>query len=409
MPTTRRTVLAQSMGAALGLLTLNGTRALGAPADAAEACVLVWLQGGPSHLDTFDPKPGARTGGGVKGISTAVPGLQLAEHFPRLAERAKRLAVIRSLTSREGDHARATYLVRTGYAPAGTLRHPTWGAVVANELQARPALPSFVRLGTARADPIGPGFLGAARAAFQPGVALTPSGGLTPARRRGRRELLRALERPFLGRHGLGEGTKATSPREGALAEAEQVLNGPLRKCLALEGESQATRARYGPANLAFLQARRLLQAGVRCVEVVVDGWDDHEAIEDRLPGRARNLDRGLAALLDELAAEGRLRKTLVLCLGEFGRTPDVNARGGRDHYPRAFSALLAGGGLQVGRAIGKTDPEGRSVIERPLRIPDLLATVATRLGIDPAARRYAGERPVTVVDGGKPIRELLG
>ncbi|HBP18858.1 MAG TPA: DUF1501 domain-containing protein, partial [Planctomycetes bacterium] len=150
------------------------------------------------------------------------------------------------------------------------------------------------------------------------------------------------------------------------------------------------------------------LEAGVRCVEVVSEGWDDHQALADRLPARARGLDRALAALLDDLAERDLLRRTLVLCMGEFGRTPDLNARGGRDHYPQVSSALLAGGGLRVGQAVGATDPEGRKVAATPLRVPDLLATLALRLGVDPAARRYAGERPLSVVDGGRPIRPLL-
>ena len=334
--------------------------------------------------------------------------MSFAEHFPALAERAGSLAVLRSLTSKEGDHARATYWVRTGFTPSNTLRHPTWGSVVASELGSEPALPGFVRLGARRPDPVGPGYLGATHAAFQPGVALAPSGGLDAKRRAARRALLERFERPFTQRAGLVAGSAAPSARSAAFEAAEATLSGPLRDCLELRGEASAARARYGEPGLSFLQARRLLEAGVRCVEVVSEGWDDHQALADRLPARARGLDRALAALLDDLAERDLLRRTLVLCMGEFGRTPDLNARGGRDHYPQVSSALLAGGGLRVGQAVGATDPEGRKVAATPLRVPDLLATLALRLGVDPAARRYAGERPLSVVDGGRPIRPLL-
>lgn len=406
----RRTLLAGGLGSALGgLLALSPRRAQARDAvPCADRCLLVWLQGGASQLDTFDPKPRARTGGGVKAIPTAIRGVSFAEHFPALAERASRLAVLRSLTSKEGDHARATYWVRTGFTPSNTIRHPTWGSVVAAELGGQSALPGFVRLGARRPDPIGPGYLGATHAAFQPGVALAPSGGLDAKRRAARRALLERFERPFTRRAGLDAAPGPTSARSAAFQSAEATLSGPLRACLELRGEGAATRSRYGQPGQPFLQARRLLEAGVRCVEVVSEGWDDHQALTDRLPARARGLDRALAALLDDLAERDLLRRTLVLCMGEFGRTPDLNARGGRDHYPQAFSALLAGGGLRVGQALGETDPEGRRVVAKPTRVPDLLATIALRLGADPTARRYAGERPLSLVDGGKPIGALL-
>lgn len=402
----RRSLLAQGLGAALAGLSLAPRRLLaqeGRPL--ADRCLLVWLQGGASQLDTFDPKPRARTGGGVRAIETAIPGVSFAEHFPALAERAKRLAVVRSLRGKEGDHARATYWVRTGFLPTSALRHPTWGSVVASELGGRPAMPAFVRLGARRPDPVGPGYLGARRAAFQPGVALAPLSGLTPQRRAARRRLLGSFERDFAARAGLG----SASARAEAFEAAEATLSGPLRACLELGEESAAVRARYGAeSGQPFLQARCLLAAGVRCVEVVSEGWDDHVALAERLPPRARGLDQALAALLDDLAERDLLQRTVILCMGEFGRTPDLNPRGGRDHYPAVCSALLAGGGLRVGQAIGATDPEGRQVTSSPLRIPDLLATIALRLGIDPGARRYAGERPLAVVEGGAPLRALL-
>ena len=410
MPTdpSRRDVLRAGLGAGLGLL-LARRPLWAAPPDGAEQLVILWLNGGPSHLDTFDPKPGAATSGGTRAIETAVEGLRFAEHFPQLAERADRLAVIRSLTSREGDHQRAHYLLRTGFTPSTTIRHPTLGSLVAAERPVAASVPAYVSLGP---DPVGPGYRGVAHAAFTvDGGAglLTPTAGVDAARRERRRALLATLEAPFAARAGLLDAAGQPT-RVGAYARADALLTGPLRDALDAQREDPGTRDRYGRERTgqAVLAARRLLDAGVRCVEVRVDGWDDHQDLFQNLPGRARGLDRAFAALLDDLVARERLDRTLIVCMGEFGRTPDVNQRGGRDHYPRAFSAVLAGGGLRGGAVIGATCPEGREVIERPVTVADLHATLARRLGLDPAATRYAGDRPITLVDGGQPLRELL-
>lgn len=405
----RRRFLAAGVG--LGLWLASGGRGRAGPAPSAERCVLVWLEGGPSQLETFDPKPGAPTGGPTRAIETAVPGLRFAEHLPLLAERADRLAVIRSLTSREGDHRRASYLLQTGFRPAAALRHPAWGSVLSAELGVvRADVPAFVALG---GGALGPGYLGGEHASYavRPGAAgaLVPRPELPAERRAGRRRLLQLLEAPFARAHGAG-GEGSPAPRAAALARADALLAGPLHRALDLSAESAEARACYGDseAGAFLLAARRLLEAGARCVHVRVPGWDDHQDLFARLPARARALDRALAALLDDLAERGRLSRTLVACLGEFGRTPDVNARGGRDHYPRAFSAVLAGGGVPGGVVVGATDSEGREVVERPVRVPDLFATLARLHGLDPEARRYAGERPLTLVDGGRALRELL-
>jgi uncharacterized protein (DUF1501 family) len=270
-------------------------------------------------------------------------------------------------------------------------------------------VPTFVSLGR---ESIGPGFRGVAHAAYVVdgrNALLRPTAGLTPERLTDRRALLETLEAPFASAAGLTDAA-GRSTRASAYERADALLQGPLRGALDVSSEDPGTRDRYGreQTGQALLATRRLLEAGVRCVEVRVDGWDDHEQIFDRLPGRARSLDRAFAALLDDLVARDRLERTLIVCMGEFGRTPDVNQRGGRDHYPRAFSAVLAGGGLRGGAVVGATDAEGREVVERPVRVADLYATVAQRLALDPEATRYAGDRPVTLVDGGTPIRELL-
>jgi len=409
----RRRFLAAGASSALGLAL--GRLAWAAPPDgAAKACVLLWLRGGPSQLETFDPKPGAPTGGPTRAIETAVRGLRFAEHLPGLARRADRLAVVRSLTSREGDHERASYLLHTGFAPSSTIRHPTLGSVVASELPGRDDAPRFVCLGPER---VGPGYRGVSQAAYEVGGEggrlLDRRGGPDDARLERRRALLGDLEEPFARRVGLRppRGQDEGSARTEAYARAARMLDGPLRGALDLEDGPARVREAYGRTAFGdrVLAARRLVAAGVPMVEVVLDGWDDHERIFERAPGRCRDLDRAAAALLDELEGRDLLDRTLVVCMGEFGRTPDVNARGGRDHYPRAFSAVLAGGGLPAGRVVGATTDDGREVAERPVAVADLFATIVARLGVDPDGQRWAGDRPIGITDAGRPLPELTG
>lgn len=415
----RRTLLRAGLGGLVGALAAR--TGLAGPAGLAEHLVLVWLKGGASQLETFDPKPGAVTGGPTRALDTAVRGLTFAEHLPLLAERARKLCVVRSLGAREGDHDRASTLLHTGFAPSLAVAYPGVQALVAAE---RPAgategaqVPPFVLIGDG--SRAGAGYLGAEHAPFRllkagQGVAGAEVGaaGVDAARRAARRELLGRLEAGFARAGGLRPGADgAPSARAGACAAAERLLSGPFAAALDLQKEDAATRARYGDgdAGAGLLLARRLVDAGVRAVEVVVDGWDDHEQLFARLPARAGALDRALAALLDDLEGSGRLGKTLVLVAGEFGRTPEINERGGRDHHPRTNAALLFGGGLAAGRVVGSTTPDGRDVATRPVSTADLAATVLTRFGIAADAKRLAGDRPVTVTDGGTPIAELLG
>jgi uncharacterized protein (DUF1501 family) len=420
---TRRGFLGRSLGASLGLLLARDPLALAAPRRGAPVrrLILLWLDGGPSQLETFDPKPGTLTGGPTRAIETAVRGLQFAEHLPALAERADRLTVIRSLSSREGEHERARYLLHTGYARSTTIQHPSLGSLFDAERRdaRRPDVPGFVCLGP---DPTGPGYAGVSHAPYVVDGAdalLSPYPGLDADRRASRRDLLATLEAPFADRVGL----EVPSARLDAMGRAAGILHGPLRAALDVDAEDAATRARYGVDadgedpdgetadwGRRVLAARRLIEAGVSAVEVHLGGWDHHEGIFQEAPRAIRALDRAFAALLDDLAARDLLDSTLVLCLGEFGRTPEVNDEEGRDHYAQAFSAVLAGGGAPEGRVIGATPPDGRGVAERPVSVPDLLATVTTLLQVDPQGLRYAGERPITLVDpSGAPLPEVIG
>ncbi|MCA8925256.1 MAG: DUF1501 domain-containing protein [Planctomycetes bacterium] len=370
-----------------------------AGADERTALILVWLQGGASQLETFDPKPGTPQGGPTRAIETALPGVRFAAGLPKLAERANRLCVLRSLSGREGDHRRASYVLHTGWSINPALDYPHLGALLDAERAAEGL--GFVSLGSV---PARGGFRGAAYAPLEvPNDR--PPGGRAPDGFAARRELLKTLESEFSRRaHADAE------QRVQAFTQAQRVLEGPIRGAWDLEQEPQATRDAYGASLLGrrLLVARRLVEAGARCVVVESPDWDHHEDLFRRHASRAQELDAGLSALLDDLRARKRWERTVVACFGEFGRTPTINPRQGRDHYPQAFSGLLAGGGLRPG-VVGATGPDGARVVERPLRLADVHATLLARLGVDPAGQQLAGDRPLDLVDAGEPISEVLG
>jgi hypothetical protein len=403
--TTRRQLLTAGAAAALGSM-IAGRRDAAAAPPAAEALVVLWLNGGPSHIDTFDPKPGAM--GPFRPIATSAPGIELAEHFPRLAERAHHLAVVRGMTTKEGSHERARYLAHTSYAPSPTAAHPSLGSWIAAESGAAGELPAFVSLGGPAA---GAGLLGAAHGPF---VVSDPGGEpddtrahVDRARFDRRLEALSFLEERFAARGGQAAVRGRREVHERAVA----MMRSPKLDAFAVDDEPEAVRAAYGdtPFGRGCLVARRLVEAGVRVVEVELDGWDTHEDNFERVRSLAAVLDPAMSQLLTDLADRDRLRRTLVLCLGEFGRSPELNGRDGRDHHPRAWTALLAGGGLRGGVAHGQTDERGDRVVADPTSVADLFATVARQLGIDPEKTVTSpGGRPIAVTDGGTPIAALL-
>jgi uncharacterized protein (DUF1501 family) len=400
------------MFGALVTQLLSTDQALAAgPSPKAAACILLWLNGGPSHIDTFDPKPGRAAGGPFKTIKTRAPGLTLSEHLPRLAERANEIALVRSMSSKEGNHGRAQYCVHTGYAPNATLVHPSLGAWASARLgDAHAPLPSFVSI----AGPsFGAGFLGVQDGPFvlqKAGVApadvsLPP--GVDRARFERRLAALGAME------DGFAEATRdiKVDGRRQVYAKAVRLMQTPDLEAFDVAGETEATRRAYGDTDFGrgCLVARRLVERGVKFVEVVLDGWDTHQNNFDRTRSQMDILDPAFAALLGDLVARGRLGKTLVACMGEFGRTPRINASDGRDHWPQAWSAALAGGGIRGGAVRGATDDDGASVVTAPTKVPDLLATMATLLGLDPAYTTMTpAGRPISVTDDGSPLRELM-
>lgn len=398
-------------GALITRILSAGPAFAAGPGAKASACILLWLNGGPSHVDTFDPKPGRAAGGPFKAIKTRAPGLTLSEHLPRLADRAHELAIVRSMSSKEGNHGRAQYYVHTGYSPNATLVHPSLGAWASARLgDPHAPLPSFVSI----AGPsFGAGFLG-----VQDGPFVLQKAGAAPAdvslppgvdRPRFERRLaaLGAMEDRFADATGDGK----VDGRRQVYAKAVRLMEAPDLDAFDLEGEPEATRRAYGDTDFGrgCLVARRLVERGVKFVEVVLDGWDTHQNNFDRTRSQMAILDPAFAAILGDLAARGRLGTTLVACMGEFGRTPRINANDGRDHWPEAWSAVLAGGGIRGGVVRGATDEDGASVVTVPTKVPDLLATMATLLGLDPAytVTTPAG-RPISVTDDGSPLRDLM-
>jgi Protein of unknown function (DUF1501) len=375
----------------------------------ARACILLYMVGGPSQLDTFDPKPGTDSAAGLGAIATTVDGVRFGELLPGVARQARRLAVIRSISSSEGNHVRAVHLMHTGYTPGGGVQHPAFGALVSAE-RSRGPLPGYVAIGGPGADG---GFLGAAHSPF---AVLAPSRpvrnlhrfrGLDQERFAERLELRRQLDRDFAAAHAspIVAGQRAVNERAVAMMNASQVA------AFELEREHASTRRTYGESDfgLGCLMARRLVEAGVPFVEVMHKGWDTHFDHQNRIRPLCAELDRAMSALLADLAARGLLDSTLVVWTGDFGRTPEISARGGRDHYPKVTPAVLAGGGVRGGQVIGATDGRGVEVVERSLSVPDLFASICAALGLDPRRSRMSPEgRPLTTVDGGSQIKELF-
>lgn len=381
------------------------------PGGKARACILLWLNGGPSHTDTFDPKPGRPSGGPFKAIKTRVAGMQLSEHLPLLADRADKLALVRSMSSKEGNHVRAQYYVHTGYAPNPTVVHPSLGGWTCARLgDPNAELPAFVSIG---GPSLGAGFLGVQNGPFvlqkagAPPADVTLPPGVDRARFERRRAALDAMEERFA----QATGDAKVEGRRQVYAKSVRLMQTPKLDAFDLSAESDAIRRAYGDTDFGrgCLVARRLVERGVKFVEVVLDGWDTHQNNFDRTKGLMGTLDPAFASLLDDLTRRGLLASTLVSCMGEFGRTPRINANDGRDHWPQAWSAALAGGGTRGGVVLGATDEDGAKVAGASTSVPDLLATMATLLGLDPAHTELSpAGRPISVTDNGSPLRPLL-
>lgn len=411
MPLDRRSLLRLGALGALGAACQPLRAFAGEGRAAAKALIVLWLDGGPSQLETFDPHPGGAIGGPTQGIATSQRGVSFAAGLPRLAERADRLAVVRSLLTKEGEHARGRYLMRTGYALVPTVSHPALSAVVAHQ-SPRPALeiPAHVSFLSPR-PPLG-GYLGVSYDAFKVGDPARPVPDLTPAvsPERFERRLadVERLDQDFLARRRAG---RATGQHRELRARAREMMSSEQVKAFRVSDEPESVLETYGesPFGRGCLAARRLVEIGVPAVEVTLSGWDTHADHFGQSEPLCEGLDRGFSALLDDLAERKLLDSTLVVCMGEFGRTPRINSLDGRDHWTRGFSVALAGGGLRVGQTLGSTDPAGEAPPIDPVQAPDLIATLYQRLGID--HRQWFDTpqgRPIRLCEG-EPLGRLLG
>lgn len=378
-------------------------------AATADRVLVLWMAGGPSQVDTFDPKPGRPTGGPFAAIPSSVAGIQVTEVLPKIAARMADLAVVRSVSSRQGAHERASTLLQTGFEPEGTVVHPHLCSKLAWGLPLPPDdLPSFVSIGTSE----GAGYLGPSYAPYLVADPARALDDLKPrnvdaARLARRLAFLDAIEAAF-----PVEGSDPVVASHRTVRErARRLVTSPRVAAFDLSKEPAATAAPYGSTSMgrALLLSRRLLEAGVRVVHVTQGGWDTHQDNFNAVKRLCGSLDPAWSALLADLSSRGLLERTLVLWMGEFGRTPTINPRAGRDHHVSAFSAVLAGGGIRGGQVVGATDEDGARVVERPVSVPDLLATVFAATGVDPLTTFVANERPITFLPKeAQPVRELL-
>lgn len=411
----RRGVLKLGGLAGLGWLTPVG-ELLAARAESgrepARSVILLWMAGGPSQLETFDPHPDSKIAGGTKSIATASKSLKLADGFGHLAALMDKVSVVRSLISKEGDHERGTYLMKTGYRPDPTVEHPSLGAICCHQLPSGGTeIPRHVSILPGQWPARG-GFLGGEFDAFQLGDPSRPlpdvASRVDASRDAKRLGDLDVVEAAFA--RGRRDRVAATLHRD-TLGRARTMMTSEQLRAFDITREPASVRAEYGetPFGRACLAARRLTEVGVRCVEVTLGGWDSHVNNHEVHRKLVAQLDPAFAALVRDLDRRGDLGRTVVLCGGEFGRTPSINPFGGRDHWPLGYSLAIAGGGLKGGQAIGSTDPEGKQNPARPATIADVHATVLTTLGLSPGLENVSPVgRPIKLSEG-TPIGELLG
>jgi hypothetical protein len=407
------------------------------------SCILLWMNGGPSQMDTFDLKPGHANGGPFRAIPTTAPGVRISEHLPRVARNMQDLALIRAMASREADHGRATYQMRTGYLPGGPVNYPTLGSVMSKELGDEHAeLPNFVSIAPYTFfSPAAyePGFLGPRYAPLVLGAdqqALLPIPGAQQAnyedslrvqdldlphgvptsRANARFHLLEEMESEFAQQRTGGP----SESRRSAYQQAVTLMRSEATRAFNLDEEPAALRDRYGRTlfGQGCLLARRLIERGVPFVEVslatvgnVLLGWDTHLNNFDAVQRLSAVLDPAWATLMEDLRDRGMLESTLIIWMGEFGRTPRINGQGGRDHWANAWTTVLGGGGIRGGQAFGRTSADGTTIeSDRPVNTQDFLATIASALGVDGQRQNLSNVgRPIRIIDpAARRIPELL-
>jgi hypothetical protein len=436
---TRRDLIRIGGLSALGLglgdfFRLQSRAAEGAVPAKAKSCILIWLDGGPSHLEMFDPKPNApvEVRGPLSTIGTNLTGVRIGECLKRTGQIMDKLAVVRSMTSPLGEHNFGTHYMMTGYKPSPALEYPTFGATLANVRAQAGVLPPHIavpQFNVGGGQLTGNGYLPAATAPFSVGGKpdrpdfkvrdLDFYRGLDLSRLNRRREIVNAFDE-----FSRAKDASGSSMANKDLERAYNLIASPeARGAFKLSDEPDSVRNRYGrgggnPIGQSCLLARRLVERGVPFVTVNSNGWDTHQNLlnlKERYPNDRNahipSLDRALSALVGDLSERGMLDETLVVVMGEFGRTPKINSNGGRDHWPNVFSVALAGGGIRGGQVFGSSDALGEYPKDDPVTPSDLAATIYTLLGIDPSHELHTSDgRPVRVApDGAKVIRQLVG
>lgn len=416
-------------GGLVGALRARAEAAGGPLRSSAKACILIWMDGGPSHYETFDPKPQApvEIRGQFDTIATKISGVHFSQHMQRLAACSDKFAVIRSIRHDQGNHGAGNHYMMTGAPPripvscgAFVSFHPSLGSAVAKEIGAPPGLPAYFSMPDMTRSG-GPNFLGAQYAPFV--VSDDPNSeqfrirdvaiprGLVEDRFLGRKDLRQQVDRlPRI----VGEA--AADPVRDVDKFYEQgyqlVMSKEAQQAFEIQREPEAMRNRYGRNGLGqrALLARRLVEAGVPFITLSDGGWDHHTDLFNAYNKRMPAWDATVATLIEDLAERGLLETTMVIALGEFGRTPQINKDAGRDHWSNAMSVLFAGGGTPGGQVIGATDAKGYAAVERVLSPENFVSTIYSKLGMDPNKIYYTHEgRPVHLVSDATPIKELMG
>ena len=395
------------------------------PKGKAEHCIFIWLGGGACQIDTWDPKrlgdpKTKKAGSAYPAIETAVPGVQVCEHLKGCAMLLDRFVLMRTVNHNVVDeHAAATNRMHTGRPTSGTIVYPSIGSVVAHERgKANAGMPSYVVMGYPNLTR-GPGFLGAKHGyIYLTDTKAGPEGlarprDITSARMSDRERLLEKVRGEFVKRN---PRDKAIRSYDVTIDEALALGRGEFKSAFDLKAESAGLRNSYGDEfGQRCLLARRLVQRGVRFIEVSFNlnfingtGWDTHNQGQENQHILIQQLDAALATLVADLEKNKLLDKTLIVVSTEFGRPAQFDGGGGRGHHPGSFTVALAGGGLKTGQAVGVTDDLGMKIVEQPISVPDLFATIHCALGINPHKNLYAGDRPVPVTDHGQPVREVF-
>lgn len=389
------------------------------PSAPAQSVIFIFMQGGMSHIETFDPKPYAPIEyRGEIGALKSKTGEEIGGLFKNIGALTDKATIIRSLTHGEAAHERGTHNMLTGYRPSAAIQYPSIGSVVSHEFGPRNNLPPYISIPNAGETYLGTGYLSSAYGAFSVGGEpnnknfevrdLNLPGGVTPERMERRKNLLQEVDSHFKSL----EESDALDAMDSYYQRAYSLISSQsAREAFNVNAEPEEIRNEYGrhPFGQRLLLSRRLVEAGARFVTVMDGGWDHHKNIRDAMRGRLPEVDQGLATLIRDLDRRGLLQNTLVILSTEFGRTVRLNQDGGRDHWPKAFSIMMAGGGIKGGVVHGATDARGSEPTDKPVSPEDLAATLYTQLGIDSEKKLMSpGNRPIDIVRDGKPVYDVI-